>query len=266
MKKIGKILGISALTIAAMAVGTLGLSACGEGKKTESTNPGTSQPVSSESSLIEVLDYMRTDGVSTTMKAYEGVAGDFEISLLPDGVYVNAIMVSPEGDNVVTTYCVNGNVYKQTETQQSSVEKVKLSEEESAIVLEEMNYAYYFSTLPSETDGVDEVLDYARNLEYYLIENFGFILNNQESGHTLTVNKTVFGDDITFNILDGESEDEGTNKEVVIVFENYQLKSVSTTSTQYVDYEPVESWSYTATAIDAIEFPDFTEFVENINA
>ena len=270
MKKFGKILGISALTVAAMAVGTLGLSACGEEKKTESTDPSTSQPVTSQSSLIEVFEYMRTDGVSTTMKGFKGVSGDFEISLLPDGVYINAIMISQESGNVVTTYCVDGEVYKQTETQtadegqEASVEKVKLSAEDAELALSNMQYAYYFATSPTEVDGVDEVLDYARNLEYYLIENFAFILTDPESGHTLTVNKTISGDDVTFNILDKESEDEGTNKEVVIVFEDGQLKSVTSTSTQYVDYEPVESWTYSATAINMIEFPDFSEFEESV--
>lgn len=269
MKKIGKILGISALTVATMVAGSLGLTACGE--KEETKTPQTPKPETSASSFEEVLDYMRTDGVSTTMKAYKGVAGDFEISLLPDGVYINAIMTAPnDAGGVDTLYCKDGEAYKQTESlageEPQNVQKVKLNSEETESTLANMQYAYYYATAPVGVDGADEVLNYARNLENYLLENFGFIVNDSESGHTLTVNKTVFEDDVTFNILDSESLVDGTTKEVVVVFENNQLKSVTSTNTQYVDNEPVETWTYSATAISTIEFPDFSEFLEDSNA
>ena len=220
-----------------------------------------------ETNPVTAITYNETSNQYT----FQRVTDSINLSVIESNSSPNKVAIKyNDAGGVDTLYCKDGEAYKQTESlageEPQNVQKVKLNSEETESTLANMQYAYYYATAPVGVDGADEVLNYARNLENYLLENFGFIVNDSESGHTLTVNKTVFEDDVTFNILDSESLVDGTTKEVVVVFENNQLKSVTSTNTQYVDNEPVETWTYSATAISTIEFPDFSEFLEDSNA
>lgn len=250
MKKFGKIFGISALAVATLTAGTLGLSGCGDKAKPEKvTMDDVSAYVMSEE-VVSTFDGVKVTGSSSLQES-------MNLYILKDGE--NLIIKNSQNTGTIISneyYPGDGYFYQELiyADEDREDEKIKKTDPEWT----SMQYSFYESMFAdySSVEGI-----------------FTSIINE---GFVLTPTKTTQGNKITFTIeisfVATPGEEGGTGDGVSTGFEDvsgsikleYEDDVIQTVFADATRVESGETFKSTMKIerITEIDFPSFDGFVE----